>query len=52
MCENTLRQLLNIVRQPGGEGGREAGWLARKAQHAEGLARVEGGGVRDQRKRG
>lgn len=52
MCKSTLHQLLNIVRQSEREGEREAGWFARKAQHAEGLARVEGGGVRGQRKRG
>lgn len=35
MCESTLHQLLNIVRQSEREGEREAGWFARKAQHAE-----------------
>lgn len=52
MCESTLHQLLNIVRQPEGEGGREVGWLAGKAQHAEGLTRVEGDRVRGRSERG
>lgn len=52
MCESTLHQLLNIARPARGARGREAGWLARKVQHAEGLARVEGGRVRGQSERG
>lgn len=44
--------LLAIRGEGKGGGGEEAEWFARKAQHAEGLGRVEGGGVRGRRERG
>lgn len=45
MCESTLHQLLNIVRQRREERGGEKRNGSRR-KRAEGLARVEGGGVR------